>query len=192
MGCVQSIALINSITMEDAGEILEDLDPFDGDDEDEEGGGDGDEEEEKEEEEEEEEKEETEKAKENVGSLKKSLSLLKEIDLPHIVKSFAKFVVQNDAIGLIMYGVNVAMNKILKKSHGAEKHTIQRKKKKVKALAQLTTNLHKALDKLTKWAKEKKDVMVTVDAGIEIPLPDLLKRFTKSLEKVSALLRVKF
>lgn len=91
----------------------------------------------------------------------------------------------NAAIGAVLFSVNVVLAKAFGKASGGEKGTVQKKQNKVKAVAQLTSDVAKALNKLADWTKAKEND--TVDAGddITVPLPDVLSKFTQPMGKVS-------
>ena len=129
--------------------------------------------------------EEVAEASENVGKLRSAINTLKEINWGQVVKTFVKFVAKNVAIGAILWGVTVLLNKALKKSSGGEKKDIQKKQKKVTALAKLTSDISNCFKNLSHWMEEKKDVTIDVGDGITVPLPDVFTKYTKPMEKVS-------
>lgn len=127
-------------------------------------------------------------ARENVSMLGKAVDAFKELSLPQVLKSFTVFVGKNAAIGAILFGVNVLLQKLTSKATGGEKPDLKKKQQKVKAVAQLVSDVSKLLQKLSNWAKDKENVTVNVGDDIDVPLPDLLSKFTKPMEKV----RVRF
>ena len=133
-------------------------------------------------------KEKIEQAKEEVGKLKSALNSLKEIEWGQVVKDFVKFVIKNVAVGAILWGVMVALNKIISKSSGTEKTTNQKKQKKIQALAQLISDISTYIKDLTDWMQAKKDVTVDAGSGIMVPLPDVFTKYTKPMQTVSSLI----
>lgn len=133
-------------------------------------------------------KREIEELKGNVSELSEGFETLKKLNLPKAEESFAEFVGKNIAIGVILYGVNMVMGKIFRKTTGGQKQELQKKQEKVKAVTQLTKDLANVLKKLAKWSKDKENVTVDVGDDITVPLPDILNKFTKPMEKV----RVRF
>ena len=123
-------------------------------------------------------------AKEEVGKLKSALNSLKEIEWGTVVKDFVK----NAAVGAILWGVMIALNKIISKSSGTEKTTNQKKQKKIQALAQLISDISAYIKDLTDWMQAKKDVTVDVGSGIMMPLPDFFTDYTISMQTVSSLI----
>lgn len=129
-------------------------------------------------------------ARDNVGRLRRYMNTLKEINWGQVVKKFVTFVAKNAAAGAVFWGVTVLLNKAIAKSSGKEKEAIQKKQKKVTALAQLTSDISNCFKNLAHWMEEKKDVTVDAGDGIMVPLPDVFTKYTKPLEKVSACVKV--
>lgn len=127
-------------------------------------------------------------ASESVSKLRRSVDALKELNVPQVLKSFTKFIVKNAAIGAVLFGVNVALHKLYDDKGTCKPacKTIQQKQKKVKAIAELTSDVGNTLTKLTKWAKDNEDVKVEVSKGITVPLPDIISKYTDPMEKVSS------
>lgn len=123
--------------------------------------------------------------RENVGRLGRCINALKEINWGQVVKQVAKFVAKNVVAGAIMWGVAVGLNKLTAKSSGSEKQALQTKQKKIKAMAQLMSDISDCFKKLADWIEDKKDITVDAGDGIMVPLPDVLIKYTKPLEKVS-------
>lgn len=123
--------------------------------------------------------------RENVGRLRRCINALKEINWGQVVIQVAKFVAKNAVIGGIFWGVTVGLNKLIAKSSGSEKLALQTKQKKIKAMAHLLSDISDCFKKLADWIEEKKDITVDVGGGIVVPLPDVLIKYTKPLEKVS-------
>ena len=136
----------------------------------------------------EEEKEKIKEAKEKVGKLRSTLNSLKEIEWGTVVKDFVKFVIKNVAVGAILWGVMVALNKIISKSSGTEKTTNQKKQKKIQALAQLISDISTYIKDLSDWMQAKEDVTVDAGSGIMVPLPDVFTKYTKPMQTVSSLM----
>ena len=135
--------------------------------------------------------EEVEEARNNVGRLRGCMNTLKEINWGQVVKKFVTFVAKNAAAGSIFWGVTVLLNKTTAtESSGEEKKAIQKKQKKVTALAQLTSDISNCFKNLAHWMEEKKDVTVDAGDGIMVPLPDVFTKYTKPLEKVSVSVKV--
>ncbi|KAL9960707.1 hypothetical protein ACROYT_G034194 [Oculina patagonica] len=129
---------------------------------------------------------EAEKAAESTSMLRRCVDALKKINWSVATREFVVFVGKNAAIGGILYGVNVVLQKMFGHGGGgggANQQKIQQKQKKVKALAQLTSDLTDALTKLANWTKEKEEVTVDAGEGITVPLPDILSKFTKPMGK---------
>ena len=124
-------------------------------------------------------------ARENVGRLGRCIDVLKEISWGQVVKQVAEFVAKQIVIALIMWGVTVLLNKSMAKASGSEKQALQSKQKKMKAMAQLISDISDCFKKLADWIKEKKDITIDAGDGIMVPLPDVLIKYTKPLEKVS-------
>ena len=136
----------------------------------------------------EEENEKIKEAKEKVGKLRSALNSLKEIEWGTVVKNFVKFVVKNVAVGAILWGVMIALNKIISKSSGTEKTTNQKKQKKIQALAQLISDISTYIKDLSDWMQAKEDVTVDAGSGIMVPLPDVYTKYTKPMQTVSSLM----
>ena len=133
------------------------------------------------------EKEKIEEVKENVGKLRSALNSLKEFEWGQAVKDFVKFVVKNAAVGAILWGVMIALNKAISKSSGTEKTTNQKKQKKIQALAQLISDVSTYIKDLADWMQAKKDVTVDAGSGIMVPLPDVFTKYTQPMQEVSSL-----
>lgn len=123
--------------------------------------------------------------RENVGRLGRCINALKEINWGQVVKQVAKFVAKNVVIGGILWGVTVGLNKLIGKSSGSEKLALQTKQEKIKAMAQLLSDISECFKKLADWIEKKKNITIDVGSGITVPLPDVLIKYTKPLEKVS-------
>lgn len=144
-------------------------------------------------EEEREAKEAIDEAKSETSALQKYLDFLKRFRVPPEVKAFVNAIAENALAGVVMNAVNLALHKLIAKARGLEWKTLQIKKTKVKAKAQLTSDLSKILKKLAVWTEEKDDDVVDVGEGLlVITLPDLVLKFTEQMEKVSAFLKINF
>ncbi len=136
----------------------------------------------------EEEKEELEKeakeASENIDKLEKVVSKLKELDIPQMLRKFTVFIVEQAAIGAIFYGVSILLKK-LTGGGGGNTEANRKKLAKTKALSTLLKDLTDASNAIVKWLKEKENVRVKVDGGIEVPLVDLFIEYTDKISKVS-------
>lgn len=132
-------------------------------------------------------------AKSETSAFQKCLDFLKRFRVPPEVKAFIKAIAENALAGVVMNAVNLALHKLIAKARGLEWKTLQIKKTKVKAKAQLTSDLSKILKKLAVWTEEKDDDVVDVGEGLlVITLPDLVLKFTEQMEKVSAFLKINF
>ena len=137
-------------------------------------------------------KEDVEESKENVSSLKKALNSLKDIDVKAGLKAFVKFVGEQIAIAAVFYGVNLALNKLIKggdKSSsggsGGDTEANKQKLKKCKALTTLNKDIATIANAFTHWMTEHQKDRVTIAEGIEVPLTDVFFKYKDKLEDVS-------
>ena len=128
--------------------------------------------------------EEVTEAKENVSKLSKVVKSIRELDIPAVLKKFSMFVIQQAAIGAVLFGVNIALKKIFSSSSGTEKQQAAEKLKKINSLSTLIADLNKISNELLKWLKAQKSTTVVID-GIQLPLPEIFTTYTKSIESVS-------
>lgn len=124
--------------------------------------------------------------KDSVSEMKKDLQDLKSLQKPPILKRFVKFVAENVAIGAILYGTNVVLNKLSAKSTGSEKAGQKQKLDKINALSKLIQDLSNVSKTLTNWLTAHEKDTVTLE-GIPIPLPDIFTKYTGKIESVSLL-----
>ena len=124
--------------------------------------------------------------KDSVSAMKKDLQDLKALQKPPILKRFVKFVAENVAIGAILFGTNVVLNKLFAKSTGSEKAEQKQKVDKINALSKLIKDLSDVSKTLTHWLTAHEKDTVTLD-GIPIPLPDIFTKYTGKIESVSFL-----
>lgn len=122
-------------------------------------------------------------ATENVNMLRRGIDALLRLNVPQILRSVTWFIAKNGAAAAVFYGVTVLLKKL--SSSGGDK-TIEQKLKKVKAIAQLISDVGNTFTKLAKWAKDNEDVTVDIGDGITVPLPDMISKYTKPMEKVSS------
>lgn len=128
--------------------------------------------------------EEAESAKEEVGKLGKVVDFFKSIDWPQVLKKFVLFVVEQAAIGAILFGVNLALNKLILNKKDTAQNKVR--KAKVAALSKLLKDLSDESKQLSDWLKKHEKDTVTLD-GILIPLPDIFTKYTGSIEQVSVM-----
>ena len=136
---------------------------------------------------EEEEVAEIEEAKENVGKLKSALNALKEIEWGQVVKQVTKLVAENVAVGAVLWAVSTGLNKLTSKSSSSKKTANRKKQKKIKALAQLISDISTYIKDLAGWMQAKKDVTVDAGSGIMVPLPDVFTKYTQPMQQVSSI-----
>ncbi len=167
--------------MEDFGEIMEDA----------EGGIEGESEgvEEDDEYTEEEKEELSEDAKEtldDVETLSKTGKDLEEVMEPAAKKSFGEIVKETILMGVILYGVNFVLQKLTKGSKsGSGSQKNKNKLAQVKALATLIKDVTSTSKTFLTWLTSKKDIMVKVEFGAEIPVTELLYSKIEPIKSVS-------
>jgi len=139
-------------------------------------------------EEEEELEEEVDEAKESSSKLQKVINSLKEIDVVAVLKKFGIFVAQQATIGVVFYGVGLALNKIMKqmKTDSGGQKDLSQKLKKTKALSTLITDISTISNTLTDWLKAHKSDTITIDGDITVPLTDIFIKYTTRMEAVSS------
>ncbi len=140
------------------------------------------------EEEREEFEEEAKEASENVDKLKEVTSKLKELDIPQMLKKFAKFIVEQAAIGAIFYGVSMVLKKLTASGGSGNTEANKKKLAQSKALSALIQDLTDTSNTLVKWLKEKQKVTVTLHGefgDIVVPLVDLFTKYTDQIQTVS-------
>ncbi|KAB5565270.1 hypothetical protein PHYPO_G00239230 [Pangasianodon hypophthalmus] len=94
------------------------------------------------------------------------------------VSDIAKFTFKNIAIGAILWGVNVALNKLLPQGHQQETKTKIRNV--IKALSDVI-NAEAAINQKTlEWMKAHENDKITLD-GIEVPMEAILTKYMKPL-----------
>lgn len=122
-------------------------------------------------------------ARENVGRLRRCMNAVKVFNWGQALKQVGKIVLENAVAGAVFWGVSFGLNKLAAKSSGREKQELQTKQKKMKAMAQLISDISDCFHKLSDWIEDKKDITVDAGDGVMVPLPDILIKYTKSLEK---------
>ncbi len=129
-------------------------------------------------------------AKESASKMQKVINSLKEIDVVAVLKKFGIFVAQQAAIGVVFYGINVALSKITKQSKtgsGGQKDATQ-KLAKTKSLSALITDISTISNKVTDWLKAHQSDTITIGGDITVPLTDIFIKYTTKMEKVSSFL----
>lgn len=96
------------------------------------------------------------------------------------VVDVAKFTGKNIAIGAILWGVNVTLNKLL--PH-APQETKTRMRNVIKALSDVINTESTINKKALDWMTAHKDDTITLD-GIEVPLESVLTKYIKPLVEV--------
>ncbi|XP_008288383.1 uncharacterized protein LOC103363406 [Stegastes partitus] len=87
------------------------------------------------------------------------------------------FVGKNVAIGVILWGVNVSLNKLItKKSPKTEAFEVKQKRAAIKALSSVIKTETDLSKKALDWMKEHKDDMITL-AGFEVPLESVIAKY---------------
>ena len=129
-------------------------------------------------------------AREKVGRLRRYINAVKEFKWGQALKQIGKIVMKNALAGAVFWGVMYGLNKLVARSSGREKQELQTKQKKVKAMAQLISDISDCFHKLADWIEDKKDITVDAGDGIMVPLPDILIKYTQPLEKVSVVYKI--
>lgn len=88
------------------------------------------------------------------------------------IPKVAGFVMKNVAIGAILWGVNVSLNKLL--PHGGS--DVKKKRDAIKALTTVIKTENDLSQKTLDWMKEHKDDQITLD-GFEVPLESIIAKY---------------
>ncbi|XP_033898449.2 uncharacterized protein LOC117425562 [Acipenser ruthenus] len=115
-------------------------------------------------------------ARAEVAELSKVSETLKTL-LQYVTTSIPKivgFVVKNLAIGAILWGVNVVLNKLLPDKQQSK--DVQRKRAVIKALTAIIKNETGLSEKLLKWMTDHKDDMIQLE-GFEVPMESIIQKY---------------
>ncbi|GAA6081355.1 uncharacterized protein LOC113656467 isoform X1 [Tachysurus ichikawai] len=110
------------------------------------------------------------------STLQKFLLTLKDC-----VYTVAKFTAQNVAIGAILWGVNVTLNKLLPHS---QSETHKRMSNVIKALSDVISAEVKINQKALDWMKIHKDDTICLD-GFELPMEAILSKHLTPIEQAT-------
>ncbi|XP_027012251.2 uncharacterized protein LOC113648923 [Tachysurus fulvidraco] len=110
------------------------------------------------------------------SKLQEFLSTLKDC-----VSTVVKFTAKNIAIGAILWGVNVALNKLL--PHG-QSETHKRMSNVIKALSDVISTEIKINEKALDWMKIHKDDTISLE-GIELPMEAILSKYLTPIEQAT-------
>ncbi|XP_051813333.1 uncharacterized protein LOC110945682 [Acanthochromis polyacanthus] len=106
-----------------------------------------------------------------VAEALKTLAHLAETYIPKI----AKFILKNAAIGAILWGVNVALNKIFIQ-HPEQRADVEKKRAAIKALTTVIKTETDLGKKTLEWMKEHQDDQITLE-GFEVPLESVIAKY---------------
>ncbi len=127
---------------------------------------------------------EVQQAREGVSELASEASDFKKFVTDYVAKpakQFGIFVIQNAAIGAILYGVNVALKAMF---GGGDDDSA---KKKLQVTSAITTLIKTETDdckKLKQWMDDHKDDTITLD-GTEVPLESVFFKYMGPISDVS-------
>ncbi|XP_028259968.1 uncharacterized protein LOC114434779 [Parambassis ranga] len=96
------------------------------------------------------------------------------------IPEIAGFVMKNVAIGAILWGVNVALNKLL--PHHTAEPDVKKKRDAIKALSTVIKTESTLSDKVLAWMKEHKDDKIVLD-GFEVPLESIIAKYITPISK---------
>ncbi|KAK3526461.1 hypothetical protein QTP70_027723 [Hemibagrus guttatus] len=113
------------------------------------------------------------------SNLKKFLLTLKDC-----VFTVAKFTAQNIAIGAILWGVNVTLNKLFPQGHTGQSETHKRMSNVIKALSDVINTEANINQKALDWMKVHKDDTITLDE-IEVPMEAILSKHLTPIVEAS-------
>ena len=109
-------------------------------------------------------------------------------------KSFVEVVKETILIGIILFGVNLVLGKLVKGlgggggSGGGGSGSTEGNKKKLaitKALSALIKDITSTSTSLVNWCTAKEDVFVPVGYGVKVPLPDIISEKMAPIKTVS-------
>ncbi|CAC5363797.1 unnamed protein product [Mytilus coruscus] len=127
-------------------------------------------------------------AKEAVQKLSKTAEVFTNImeGSLKMVKSFVMFLAKTTAVGVILYGVNVALSKLTKVTKSKGQHGNKKILAIVKAIIQLIKTESNLCNAIKDWLLKHKDDTITLD-GMEIKLESIfetkLKPISDAIEK---------
>ncbi|TVK90174.1 hypothetical protein Baya_16689 [Bagarius yarrelli] len=109
---------------------------------------------------------------------------LKQFNYKSAALSVSCFIAKNLAIGAILWGVNVTLNKMFAHTSGKSSETKKRMRNVIKALSDLISSEAELNQETLKWMKEHQDDVICLE-GLEIQMEDILKTHLKPIAEAS-------
>lgn len=111
-----------------------------------------------------------------------TLKALADLATTYIPK-IAKFILKNGAIGAILWGVNVALNKLFI-HHPEQREDVKKKRAAIKALATVIKTETDLGKKTMEWMKEHQDDQITL-AGFDVPLESVIAKYITPISEAA-------
>ena len=102
--------------------------------------------------------------------------------LGNLTLDFTKFVVKNAAIGAILFGVNVVLQKLT--ATRPHDQAARQEKKKIESISQFIKSESQLTKKVNNWLKAHKDDQIKLE-GIQMTLISVFVKYTTPLGDVS-------